>query len=88
MAVPAVEPAAASQPIAVGAIRTRGDAINALRAVSRYFRANEPHSPVSLLAERAAKWAEMPIETWLSSVIKDETTLRDLRELLDFNPGE
>ena len=77
-----------AEPIAVGAIRSRGDAINALRAVSSYFRANEPHSPVSLLAERAAKWAEMPIETWLSSVIKDESTLRELRELLDFNPGE
>lgn len=76
------------QPVAVGSIRSRGDAINALRAVSRYFRANEPHSPVSLLAERAAKWAEMPIESWLSSVIKDESTLRELRELLDVRPGE
>jgi type VI secretion system protein ImpA len=81
-------PQTAAQPLAVGNIRSRGDAINALRAVSRYFRANEPHSPVSLLAERAAKWAEMPIETWLSSVIKDESTLRELRELLDFRAGD
>jgi type VI secretion system protein ImpA len=77
-----------TQPVAVGSIRSRGDAINALRAVSRYFRANEPHSPVSLLAERAAKWAEMPIESWLSSVIKDESTLRELRELLDVHSVE
>jgi type VI secretion system protein ImpA len=82
------EPAPAARPMAVGAIRSRGDAINALREVARYFRANEPHSPVALLAERAAKWADMPIETWLSSVIKDESTLRELRELLDLRSGE
>lgn len=83
-----IQPQSGISSIAVGGIRSRGDAINALRAVSRYFRANEPHSPVSLLAERAAKWAEMPIESWLGSVIKDEATLRELRELLDVRPGE
>lgn len=69
--------------MSVGEIRTRSDAIDALRQVSRFFRENEPHSPVALLAERAAKWAEMPLERWLSSVIKDDSTLGQLRELLD-----
>jgi type VI secretion system protein ImpA len=68
---------------ASGPIRTRADAVNALRQVSHYFKQNEPHSPVALLAERAAKWAEMPLERWLASVIKDDSTLNQLRELLD-----
>lgn len=69
--------------VSVGAIRTRADAVRALRDVSKYFRQNEPHSPVSLLAERAAKWAEMPLEHWLATVIKDGGTLAQLKDLLD-----
>lgn len=68
---------------AVGVIYNRRDAVNALREVARYFRQHEPHSPVALLAERAANWAEMPLEKWLESVIKDDGTLSQLKELLD-----
>lgn len=71
------------QPVSPGTIRTRDEAVTALRHVSQFFRDNEPHSPVGLLAERAAKWAEMPLERWLASVIKDDSTLAQLRELLD-----
>ena len=70
-------------PVNVGLIVNRGDAIRALREVANYFRHNEPHSPVALLAERAANWAEMPLEKWLAAVIKDQSTLGQLRELLD-----
>ena len=70
-------------PQPMGAIITRNDAIAALRNVAKYFRSNEPHSPVALLAERAANWAEMPLEQWLGAVIKDQGTLDQLRELLD-----
>lgn len=76
-------PVSAAPTQSVGAIRTRADAVTALRHVSLYFKQNEPHSPVALLAERAAKWAEMPLERWLASVIKDDSTLAQLRELLD-----
>ena len=69
----------------VGLIVNRDDAIRALREVAGYFRHNEPHSPVALLAERAANWAEMPLEKWLAVVIKDQSTLVQLRELLDIN---
>lgn len=73
-------------PVAVGLIINRSDAIQALREVGRYFRQNEPHSPVALLAERAANWAEMPLEKWLETVVKDQSTLGQLRELLDIRP--
>ncbi len=67
-----------------GPIQSRDEAVNQLREIARFFRDTEPHSPVSLLAERAARWAEMPLEQWLSTVIKDEVTLGHLRELLDW----
>lgn len=65
----------------------RASAVEQLRQVAQYFRQHEPHSPVSYLVERAAKWAEMPLDQWLGSVIKDEGTLGQLRELLDFRRG-
>jgi type VI secretion system protein ImpA len=83
---PAATSAAVAAPahvVATGHIRSRDDAVGALRLAAQYFKHNEPHSPVALLAERAAKWAEMPLEQWLASVIKDEATLGQLRELLD-----
>lgn len=66
-----------------GPVQTRAQAVQQLRAVATYFRTYEPHSPVALLAERAARWAEMPLEDWLKTVIKDDSTLSQLRELLD-----
>lgn len=67
----------------VGALQNRNDAIQSLRDVAQYFRINEPQSPVALLAERAARWAEMSMDEWLAAVIKDDGTLSQLRELLD-----
>jgi type VI secretion system protein ImpA len=69
--------------MSVGQIRSRAEAIAALRQVAQFFQLNEPHSPVGLLAGRAARWAEMPLERWLAAVVKDEATLSQLRELLD-----
>jgi type VI secretion system protein ImpA len=80
-------PLAASQvqATAIGQIRSRAEAVSALRNAAQFFKLNEPHSPVGHLADRAAKWAEMPLEQWLASVIKDEGTLGQLRELLDMS---
>ena len=44
-----------SGPAAVGAIRTREDAIRALDAVAEFFRRNEPSSPVPLFCDRAKR---------------------------------
>ncbi|WP_174875910.1 type VI secretion system protein TssA [Vogesella oryzae] len=80
-----VTPAALAAPVADfgGPIANRQQAVQMLTEVARYFRRNEPHSPVSLLAERAARWAEMSLEEWLQHVVKDDSTLRQLQELLD-----
>jgi type VI secretion system protein ImpA len=51
------EPGGNGQPVtvAVGAIRSRQDAIRALDAVSEFFKANEPSSPIPLLIDRAKR---------------------------------
>jgi len=41
--------------MAVGAIKSRQDAIRALDAVAEFFRRNEPSSPIPLFAERAKR---------------------------------
>jgi type VI secretion system protein ImpA len=47
--------AQAAGPGAVGAIRTRQDAVRAMETVAEFFRQNEPSSPIPLLLERAAR---------------------------------
>ncbi|WP_024301798.1 type VI secretion system protein TssA [Pseudogulbenkiania sp. MAI-1] len=80
---PVSAPAPAPLAAFTGQIRSRQEAVQMLTEVARYFRHNEPHSPVALLAERAARWAEMSLEEWLQHVVKDDSTLRQLQELLD-----
>lgn len=69
-------------PASTGSPPSRADAIGLLHEVASYFRMHEPHSPVALLVERAARWAEMSLEEWLGTVIKDGSTLGQLDELL------
>jgi type VI secretion system protein ImpA len=68
---------------AAGDIAGRKQALAELRRVAEYFRRTEPHSPVAYLAERAARWGEMPLHIWLKTVVKEGTSLAQLEELLD-----
>lgn len=70
---------------ATGAIQSRRDALKRLADVAEFFHKTEPHSPVSYLVQRAVSWGNMPLETWLQDVIKDETVLYQLRQTLGFN---
>jgi type VI secretion system protein ImpA len=76
-------PLATTPTLAAQSPNRRGEAVQQLRAIAHYFRTYEPHSPVAPLVERAARWAEMPLEEWLQAVIKDDATLGHLKELLD-----
>ena len=67
------------------AIQNRKEALRQLTKLAEFFRKTEPHSPVSYLVTRAVKWGNMPLETWLQDVIKDETILFQLRQTLGFN---
>lgn len=66
-----------------GAVTTRKEAIAQLRRVAEFFRRTEPHSPVAYLADKAARWGEMPLHVWLKRVIKDDATLSQMEEMLD-----
>lgn len=65
-----------------GPIRTRAQALEQLRLVAEFFRRTEPHSPVAYLADKAARWGNMPLHVWLRSVMKDQGSLSHLEELL------
>lgn len=66
-----------------GPIASRRQALAQLREVAEFFRRTEPHSPVAYLADKAARWGEMPLHAWLRRVIRDDATLSRLEELLD-----
>jgi len=65
-----------------GPVQHRDQALAQLRQVAEFFRRTEPHSPVAYLADKAARWGEQPLHTWLRSVIKDEVSLARLEEML------
>jgi type VI secretion system protein ImpA len=65
-----------------GPPRSREDAIRQLQEIADFFRRSEPHSPVAYLLERAAKWANMPLDLWLQEVVKDPGVLSTLNETL------
>lgn len=71
-----------------GVIQNRAQAVAQLRAVARFFRHTEPHSPAAYLADKAAEWAEMPLHQWLATVVKDDGTLSHIREMLGVKPDE
>lgn len=70
-----------------GAIQGRADALKRLTQLADFFRKTEPHSPISYLVGRAVKWGNMPLETWLQDVIKDDVVLSQIRQTLGFNTG-
>ena len=81
-APPPVEVAEAVPAAAGGPIRSREQAIRQLEDIAAYFRRTEPHSPVAYLAEKAAKWGTMPLHEWLRTVVKDDSALLRMEELL------
>jgi type VI secretion system protein ImpA len=68
-----------------GAIQSRRDALKRLADIADYFQKTEPHSPLSYLINRAVKWGNMPLESWLKDVIKDESVLSQIHQTLGFN---
>lgn len=63
-------------------ITTRDQALEQLRLVAAFFRRTEPHSPVAYLADKAAQWGDMPLHSWLKTVVKDPASLASIEEML------
>ncbi len=68
--------------VASGQVQSREQALRQLTEIAAFFKRTEPHSPVAYLAEKAAKWGSMPLHEWLRSVVKDDTALLRVEELL------
>jgi len=81
-------PGAAGAATHSGPITDRASALAQLRLVADFFRRTEPHSPVAYLADKAATWGDMPLHTWLKSVVKDPASLSFIEEMLDVKPAE
>ena len=56
-----------------------------LQEIADYFQTNEPHSPVSYMLQKTIKWSQMPLHEWLAQVIKSESPLESVQELLGVN---
>ncbi len=78
----AIAPAQSPGAPGSGAPNSRAQALAQLRMVAEFFRRTEPHSPVAYLADRAARWGEMPLHEWLRAVLKEQGTLAQIEELL------
>ncbi len=83
----AEQASAGPAPVATpGVLTHRSQALAQLRAVADFFRRTEPHSPVAYLADKAARWGEVPLHQWLRTVVKDPQVLGNLEELLGVEP--
>ena len=74
--------------ISSGPVRSRAEALKRLAEVADYFRKTEPHSPVAYLVQRAIRWGEMPLDSWLSDVVKDDNVLSAIREILGIKASD
>jgi type VI secretion system protein ImpA len=65
-----------------GPVQSREQAIRQLQEIAAFFRRTEPHSPVAYLADKAARWGSMSLHEWLRTVVKDDTALSRMEEML------
>lgn len=69
-----------------GVHATRAQALAQLRVVADFFRRTKPHSPVAYLADKAARWGDMPLHVWLRAVMKDTGAITQLEEMPGVEP--
>lgn len=73
------------QPQPQSHLQNREQAMKVLQEIADYFQTNEPHSPVSYMLQKTIKWSQMPLHEWLAQVIKSESPLESVQELLGVN---
>lgn len=65
--------------------KNREDALQRLHQVADFFRQHEPHSPVTYLVEKAARWGTMRLDEWLREVVQDDSTRYRLKDMLGYS---
>lgn len=64
-----------------GAIKSREQAFQQLVQISEFFRATEPHSPISYVLKKAVKWGKMPLGDLIEELIPDQSAQEQFRTL-------
>ncbi|MEZ5991252.1 MAG: hypothetical protein R3E76_02735 [Planctomycetota bacterium] len=67
---------------AAGPITNRKVAFERLREVADYLKRTEPHSPVAYLVQRAIKWGDMPLESVIAELVKNNDVRKQVYETL------
>jgi type VI secretion system protein ImpA len=65
-------PAAPAAPVIQTEVHSRDDAFRLVTLVAEYFRAHEPHTPITLLLERASRWGRMSLPELLAELIPND----------------
>lgn len=63
-------------------LQNREQALQIIHEIANYFAQYEPHSPVSYLLKQAIQYSQLPLHQWLAQVIKNESSLESIQELL------
>lgn len=63
-------------------ITSRSLAVIQMHEVARYFRENEPSSPVPYLLDRAIRWTGMSMTDWLEEMLSDANSRREIDNVL------
>ncbi len=71
----AVARAAGAAAAVPGEVRSRQDALDAVRKARDYLRQSEPHSPLPYLLDQALRWGETPLHVLVAELIPDPTAL-------------
>lgn len=82
-------PATAGGPAMIarsGAFATREQALEMLKAVAKFFRENEPHSPISYALDSMIERARMPLFDLLADLLPDEDARRRVLQNAGIRP--
>ncbi len=74
-------------PVAV-ALKSREEALNQLNKVAKFFRATEPHSPVSYALEQAVRWGKMGLPALLNEIVQDSSVRKEMFRMFGIQEQE
>ena len=67
---------------------TREDALRQLRDLAEFFKATEPHSPISYALERIANWGKLPLPDLWSEIIPEDSARSSAFKLVGITPPQ
>lgn len=69
-------------------IKSRSDAYSLINEAANYLEKLDPHSPSPHLIKRAIRWSNLDLKELLQEMIKDPSSLEDLKHLLGINQDD